>query len=124
VLTAAGWYEDALVTLSADGRRVASASIHADAASVWNADTGELLCTLTGHGTGVGALLLAPDGTRVLSTSGRESAIRVWDARTGDLLVLLTGHAAPVTALAMSGDGRRLVSGAADGALRTWIAGE
>jgi WD40 repeat protein len=124
VLTAAGWYEDALVTLSADGRRVASASIHSDAASVWNADTGELLCLLTGHGTGVGALLLAPDGTRVLSTSARESAIRVWDARTGDLLVLLTGHAAPVTALAMSGDGRRLVSGGDDGELRSWTSGD
>jgi eukaryotic-like serine/threonine-protein kinase len=124
VLTAAAWYEDALVALSADGRRVASASIHSDVATVWNADNGEVLCTLAGHGTGVGALLLSPDGTRVLSTSGREAAIRVWDARTGELLLLLTGHDAPVTALAMSGDGRRLVSGAKDGSLRVWDSAE
>ncbi|HEX5010573.1 MAG TPA: serine/threonine-protein kinase [Planctomycetota bacterium] len=124
VLTAAAWYEDALVALSADGRRVASASIHSDTATVWNADTGEVLCTLPGHGTGVGALLLSPDGTRVLSTSGREAAIRVWDARSGELLLLLTGHDAPVTALAMSGNGRRLVSGGKDGALRVWDAGD
>jgi len=42
----------------------------------------------------------------------------------GELLLLLTGHDAPVTALAMSGDGRRLVSGAKDGSLRVWDAGE
>jgi WD40 repeat protein len=124
VLTSAAWYEDALVALSPDGRRVASASIHSDAVTVWNAETGEVQCTLTGHGTGVGALTFSPDGTRLFSASARDNAVRVWDARTGELLVLLAGHEKPVTALATSSDGRRLISGAADGSLRAWDAGE
>lgn len=70
--------------VSADGRRLATASYDKTAA-LWDAQTGARLATFAGHTEGLWSAALSPDGTRVLTAAGDKTA-RVWDAATGESL--------------------------------------
>ena len=64
---------------SPDGKTIASGS--ADyTVRLWNAETGELMHTLTGHAYTVQSVSFSPDGSIVASGS---DDIRIWDANTG-----------------------------------------
>ncbi len=98
---------------------------------LWNAHTGELIKTLTGHKDVVSSVAFSPDGNLVVSgdwydwdghfTSGTWSGeIRVWDAHTGEHLKSLKGHTGGVSSLAFSSDGKILASGRTDGTILLW----
>lgn len=129
------------VVFSPDGSTIASGSGHwmgyegtvsaGEEVRLWNAYTGELLKTLTGHKDVVSSVAFSPDGNLIVSGdrydgegdlhSGTWSGeIRVWDAHTGELLKTLTGHTGGVSSVAFSPDGKTLASGRTDGTILLW----
>ena len=88
---------------------------------LWNASTGELFKTLTGHTSVVNSVVFSPDGNTIASGSGHwmgyegvvsaGEEVRLWNANTGELLKTLTGHKDVVSSVAFSPDGNLIVSG-------------
>ena len=129
------------VVFSPDGSTIASGSGHwmgyegvasaGEEIRLWNAHTGELLKTLTGHKDVVSSVIFSPDGNLIVSGDwyywdGHLSSwtwsgeIRVWDAETGEYLKTLTGHTGGVSSVAFSPDGKTLASGRTDGTILLW----
>lgn len=101
---------------SPDARYLAAGSYQV--VTLWNAPTGNLLKSLTGHGGPVLSLAMAPDALTAFS-GGQDKTIRVWNLNEGKLLRTLIGPV-PVTAVAVLPDGKSLLSGGGDGAIR-WL---
>ena len=129
------------VVFSPDGKTIASGSGHwagyestysdGEEIRLWDANTGELLKTLTGHEDVVSSVVFSPDGNLIVSgdwyswdghlSSGTWSGeIRVWDAETGEHIKTLTGHTGGVSSVAFSPDGKTLASGRTDGTILLW----
>jgi WD40 repeat protein len=83
---------------------------------LWDAESGDCLRTLSGHGAGVMSVAWSPDGRRLASGSV-DQTVKLWDAESGDCLRTLSGHGNWVNSVAWSPDGRRLASGTSDGAI-------
>jgi WD40 repeat protein len=77
------------VTFSPDGRRVLSAS--ADAARVWDPDTGKELCKFEGHKDRVMAAVFSPDGKRAVS-GAMDDTIYLWDVESGEKVRSFEGN--------------------------------
>jgi WD40 repeat protein/serine/threonine protein kinase len=95
------------VAVRPDGRIVASAS--GAEVQVWEAATGRVLRTLSGHSQTISRIAFSPGGDR-LATAGSDHLVKLWDPETGRELHTLQGHTEPVRAIAFSPDGRRLAS--------------
>jgi WD40 repeat protein len=91
-----------------------------DTVNVWDAETGALIHTLSGHAGTVPSVTFSPDGSRIASTGTLDMTIKVWDAGTGSLIRTLSGHTKGVTSAAFSPDGRRLASGSYDNTVKVW----
>ncbi len=78
------------VAFSPDGTRIASGSTD-KTVRLWDAASGDLLETLTGHEGTVSSVVFSPDGTRIVSGSV-DQTVRLWDTASGELLATLTGH--------------------------------
>ena len=76
---------------SPDQSLVVTASLDATA-RVWDAITGDLRATLSGHQGPINEAAFSADGFRIVTASDDNTA-RVWDAKTGDLVAELSGHA-------------------------------
>ena len=94
-------------TLSPGGLGVATTK--GTVAQLWDASTGKLLHTLTGHTSLVTDAEFSPDGREVVTVSDDHSG-RIWNARTGHLLRVLVGHSFPVNTGAYSRDGHWIVT--------------
>jgi WD40 repeat protein/uncharacterized caspase-like protein len=108
------------IALSPDGRRIVSGGDD-KTIKVWDAESGAVLRTLTGHADWVYAIAVSPDGRRIVS-GGADKTIKIWDAESGRLLLTLKGHEGGVYAVTVSSDGKRIVSGGNDNAIRVWDA--
>jgi WD40 repeat protein len=100
-----------------DGRLLAVPS--GDNILLFDAPTGTLLRTLTGHTSGACRPAFSPDGKRLASGSGN-FILRVWDVASGREELTLTGHQLWVWCVAFSPDGKRLVSADARGTVKVW----
>lgn len=108
------------ISLSPDGTRVATAGPH-KTATLWDASTGRMLQTLSGHQGRVVAAVFSPDGKR-LATASWDTTARVWDLATGQSALTLAGHAGAVVGVAFSPDGSRLATVSSDNSARVWNA--
>jgi WD40 repeat protein len=97
---------------SRDGARVVTGS-HTGTIKLWDARTGALLHTLTGHEQHVTAADFDPSGRHVLSAS-LDRTVRIWDAATGALLRTVTDHGLQVQSARYSLDGTRIITASAD----------
>jgi WD40 repeat protein len=75
---------------SPDGKRIVTTS-RDNTARVWDAETGHLLATLTGHINRVNNAAFSPDGKRIV-TAGEDGTARVYIADLQDLLVWAKKH--------------------------------
>jgi hypothetical protein len=108
------------VAFSPDGQFVVTGSVD-KTARIWNADSGQLFRTLTGHTNTINAVAWYSDDTRNwIATGSSDQSIRIWDGLTGQLIRTLGGAAGRTTAVAFSPDGATIVSGHTDGSVRFW----
>jgi len=117
IVTAVNTFGEGL-DFSPDGGRLATADTD-NTASIWDARTGRLLATLTGHRGGVWDVAFSADG-RTLATAGQDGTVRLWDAETGVERLTLPGIGSVVHAVQFSPDGKKLASAGADGVVRVW----
>jgi WD40 repeat protein/serine/threonine protein kinase len=89
-------------------------------------ESSRLIRTLTGHTSGVNAVVYSPDGSQLASGSW-DTTVKVWRVDNGDVVHTLTGHTDGVLAMAYSPDGALLATGGSDKdkSVRVWTkAGE
>jgi WD40 repeat protein len=90
------------VAFSPDGKRVMTGS------QLWDAETGKLLQTFTGHVYSVNSVAFSPDGTRVLTGSSDKTA-NLWDASSGALLRTFGPYAGSIDGVAFLRNGTQVL---------------
>ncbi len=116
------------VAFSPDGQLLASGSGearlfgggHSDKTlRLWDATTGTLLHTLTGHTGSVHAVTFSPDG-QLLASASSDHTVKVWDVLAGREVRSFEPHSSVVTSVAFSPDGRFVASGSWDNTAKLW----
>ncbi|MDY0169103.1 MAG: protein kinase [Thermoguttaceae bacterium] len=110
------------VAVRGDGQLLATAGADGTI-RLWNAETGDLLDTLSDHEGEVLAVAFSRDGS-LLASAGADRSVRLRDGNDGRSLAVLTEHKQSVRAVRFSPDGQTLASGSADrndlGSLIVW----
>jgi WD40 repeat protein len=89
---------------------------------VWDADSGELLHTITGHEDFVLGASYSPDGETIVTTSSDGTA-QMWDASTFEWKLTMSGHSGSVFTAAFNLDGDQIATASYDGTVKLWDAG-
>jgi WD40 repeat protein len=85
------------------------ATTKGEIAQLWNASTGELLHTLSGHKSLVNDAEYSPNGLELVTVSSDHTG-RIWSTHTGRLLHVLVGHFFAVNTGSFSPDGHWIVT--------------
>lgn len=78
-------------------------------ATVWDANDGTIVATLSGHEDRINAVSIDPGSSRVVTASD-DKTVRVWNAHTGGLIWLSDKHRHKVQDAVFSADGSKLLS--------------
>ncbi len=89
------------VAFAPDGKRLVSGSSDTTV-KLWDARSGELLLTLSGHRRAVDDVAFSADGRRIVSGS-RDRTIRMWDSDTGELGITITDYGRPASLAFVAG---------------------
>ncbi len=90
-----------------------------NSAELWDAESGALRATLTGHRNVVFRMKFGPAG-QILASGSPDKTVRLWDTKTGNQLLLLSGHQNDILDLAFNRTGNILASSSLDGTVRIW----
>ena len=96
---------------SNDGKRVAIGTVGV-LVRVWDAQTGHLLLSLTGHDGDVRAVAFSPVN-QFLASTGADHTVRLWSINKGEEVFRFRGHQGRGMSLCFHPSGRFLASGAA-----------
>ena len=94
---------------------------------LWDATTGQLLNTLTGHGYNIDIFSFSVDGNTIATANSRDT-VRLWDVSTGKLLKTLTGRTCHISSVFFLADGDIIATGSSiaaegdEGAVCFWDA--
>jgi WD40 repeat protein len=110
------------VTMSADGRRVATTS-YRGTISAWDADSGQPVGKpVDGPTVGVSAVAFSADG-RFIAVGSEDNFLKVWNVDTGQPVTaapIVTGIKSKPTSLAFDQGAGRIVAGFDDGQMQVW----
>jgi WD40 repeat protein/tRNA A-37 threonylcarbamoyl transferase component Bud32 len=106
------------VAFSPDGRFLATAG-RDNKVKVWEAKTGSLVHTLTGHADEVLCVIFSPDGQWVVS-SAKDATVRLWQVSTGQCVKTLKTVPDWLRGVAFSRDGRHLAATSHGGGIWLW----
>ncbi len=104
---------------SPNGQYLASTSMHELTLVLRRADTGEVIQTMTGHGSQIQSIHYSPDG-RSIAAGDTDGQVKIWDTSTFQPRLTIEAHNAVVYGLAYSADGTRLATSGKDGVVRVW----
>jgi WD40 repeat protein len=108
--------------VSAGERRISGFSSSFEAVNVWDAESGQLIHTLSGYSGGVVlSAAYSPDGWRIVTASD-DGTVKVRNTGSGGFIHTLFGHKERVNSVAYSPDGRRIVSASGDKTVKVWDA--
>ena len=74
-----------------DGESILASNIERGRAELFDAASGEMVATLSGHTGVVMDMEFSPDGS-LIATSGSDATVRIWDGASGAPRVVLRGH--------------------------------
>jgi WD40 repeat protein len=100
-----------------DGTRIAAALL--TGAVIWDAKTGQQLCSPLRHYSRLVHCAFSPNG-ELLATAAEDQTVRLWDGHTGKPITTPLVHSHVPLKLNFSHDGRRLASACMDGTIRVW----
>lgn len=106
------------VGYSPNGRLIAAGDDNGSV-RMFDATSGELRQTLTGHADTVGAIAFSADG-RIMASGSYDNTICLWDVANGHRTNTLLKHRGWVYAVAISPNGRSLASASEDGTCLLW----
>jgi WD40 repeat protein/DNA-binding SARP family transcriptional activator len=106
------------LAFSPDGKWLAGIA-EKHSADIWDASTGKILHSLTGHTQDVFCITFSPDG-QLVATGSIDNTVKIWDAANGKELTTLTGFSSTVEVVRFSSDGKQLAAGADDGKMIDW----
>lgn len=110
------------LTLSPDGKTLATFGNGRHTLELWDVASGKLLHPAPGHRHYITSLVFSADGRQVFSAAGLwDIPLQVWDARTGERRYELGDNPNGVDELALSPDGKLLAAcGYNDNTIRLW----
>lgn len=118
-----------LMTLSPDGKRIASWSEYAQGRGteggrwwLWEADTGKPVGELDRHRESIGAIVYSPDGATI-ATGSDDRTVRTWDAITGKSLAASGDQGGRVRAIRFAPDGKSVMLSGEFAKLARWKLG-
>jgi WD40 repeat protein len=110
------------VAYRADGKQFASAGGEVNKPGeikLWDARSGKLLKTQTGHTNVITALAFHPERP-LLASSSYDQTVKVWNLENGQEIATLRGHTKRVAHVAFSPKGDRIASASHDATVRVW----
>ncbi|MBI1296106.1 hypothetical protein GC175_14225 [bacterium] len=116
VLAMDGWVR--AVAFSPDGK-ILAAGDDSGIVRLWDPASGERLCDLQDHSSGIWSITFSADGA-LLAGSSLDGTIRIWDLQRQTLLHTLSEHGAWVRSVAFHPSADLLASGGSDHMVRLW----
>jgi WD40 repeat protein len=106
------------VSFSKDGKLIAAGD-QAGTVKVWDAATGALKHTLSGHKREALTVAFSPDG-KWLASGSLDQTVKLWDAATFEEVATIPAHRQMIRSVAFSPDSKLLATASQDGSLKLW----
>jgi len=117
------------VDFSSDGKTIVSGAgafpmaspldSYDNTVKLWNASSGELICTFEGHTDGITSVSFSSDGKKILSGS-RDDTIKIWDVESHDCLKTFENHTGDVNDVRWSKSCDMILSCSDDATIKIW----